>query len=843
MARLLRMERKHGTKQKIYCGNTTDIASNARIICIPKTHTLLRLFIFSVLFCHVLGGPLDGKIAPTAKAIERFMQWKEENSGTAEVVSAAGKIVGGGIAGLFTAGPPGAVYGLVSGAASYATDKATDAAMDLATENIKSDRIDRIVEGYFKYTIPAVKWLDSQATDHQAATVASVLPTAVLKASKVTKYLTKLSKFSGKFSPLKSIKSSTIHRGADAFKGGYQPSQPAQPHSPSTAQSSHFSSAGRQNNAPQSFLQQGTNIFQQGGYQQGKAQQSPFGIPPSEPFGGHLNTFKRTPIDTSVRGGDITNAAAMRQMEKFGLGSFTNFVPEDDDAIECANLAYFIYKNTPEFNRVIENAKKDNVILGYIDYPAIPPAYHGICISIIDHTMTNEDRRSINNARSEGYRNFLDVLKKQLAEHNKRVDEYIDKHNKTILKIEAYNKAVEIIKDIEVFIGNARKLRDYVKKALAAFSKPTEKEYFAQSYEDINGALRQLEIIQSYKEELQDARSSSIATQVNGIGKAVIENRFLEFFRGNARSILVARYILLNLANGKFDKRIWEQSKKLISLIDKKKIAPKALAASLGNLLSGALKTYGDYNYMVARLNELANGFLILNPSLLSDAQIVCTAKGVCGIVHDWTTVIAGTKGDIANDDKWFTANDYPVNNAQALLGCIKTSGKYIGIRVISEDPEAENKTIVRLLSGGNGKLWYQKGASAAFDFLAEGHDARETVDSVTGYRFKTIVLSDGTKIIYYPATKDAEATIAISGIPAWIFGKKIELRFEQEEQKPEDFASLFAQSVTKKTSTQFEEERARFLEDVQKDIGTLSEAEKIRILEFYNEIKEAMAT
>jgi|GEM_PF-4230306 len=520
--------------------------------------------------------------------------------------------------------------------------------------------------------------------------------------------------------------------------------------------------------------------------------------------------------------------------------------PVYKDFEECCSYAEFIDNNRSVFQGIVAEAEKYKSQIGEIHFPVIPNTT-ARCEDGMSQYMglrSREDVENRNKASVGEFKNFLEEFEKKRLEFHQRIDIYNERVNKSNTR----NKAIEIIKDIKEVLEGLNSPGNLVNKALKVFLKKTAEEYFVQSYEDIKDAFATLKFIKEFVAGNQLARGLKPKSPLSEIviDKAQMGEHFLELFRENVNSILVARSILEKFVYGRFSKEIKKAAKTLITLLDAKdakKISPSDFATSLAELITKALRTNDDYDYIFSRLTELESSFLFqpigrnlqyLMARKDAHSQFICTAGGICGAEIDCLSSFVKGKSDFERDHRWFIGGNYPVNTAQDLFSFIRPKGKFIGdiyIQEIGGEQEVTNPpgtnsetTIIRSLRGG------QKEASEMFDFFAKDHRVRDVYDSTVGdtYAYKKIVLSDNTEIKFYQITENNEYVIEISNIPAWILNNKIELRFIPQLASP---STIFMEKLN--------QEKRELQEKFNDEFSKLSDEDKHILLDLYDQVME----
>jgi len=239
----------------------------------------------------------------------------------------------------------------------------------------------------------------------------------------------------------------------------------------------------------------------------------------------------------------------------------------------------------------------------------------------------------------------------------------------------------------------------------------------------------------------------------------------------------------------------------LIETINEQYLEPEDLASRLEWLLKIAITDKRGFAHLKARLDEQMQGVLYAGssiagiyapisyageleqaviPPFIPGIRIVCSSSGLCGISDAVSAALSGARTDFVAADMRMRSLPDRFSSAQDLLNIIREKGEYAG------EPYRGPGVVgscVRSIQGG-----YEL-ASKTFELFARGNTVQESYN-------RSLILDDGTKITYAPATAatDGDTLIIIDQMPRWINPDTITLRFRpmfrpiKAESKEEGF-------------------------------------------------------
>lgn len=795
---------------------------------------------------------LDGTLVSWAEKVERLHELEREYPITTEAVSTGANIgancIEGGIVGFCTAGPAGILPGCGVGAIGGATQ----VVQGKVISKVIGDKIEPYVDKCAALGGRGLMALDAHLTEPHAHELSRFIIDKVITGFQHASFAKGMHKagipmskfdFRGigqdfKQAPLKNVydnlhfsegvKSGFANTINDAFGELPAPLSPGVSDFQVPSFSLQFQKMAEK---PESFLSETPNYWLQKMYQISKEESQGLHLPAIEPFDGHLNTFKG--VGSHAPGVQRADMAAfnerMHQANLAKMDSMAGFVPIPADYLECRNLVKRVTDNKKFFESRVAAAKSIKHLIGEIPFPSYSKLKKsGIQCweTLLDYDHTDDEIERNNKAVSATLKGFLAEFDRQINEYNERVDELqeLQKHQN--------------IKPVVAFLEHVDNPLEYVRNALRAFSKKTPDEFFALSKKDRRDAMLNLTYAKTMLDNVQSDREFSCDPIRVDTKKMTAE--ILAFFRGNPRSIEVARSLLLAYCNGKFDKKIIQQARDALTSFRKGALSPVEFASAVATINAQALHTVGDYEYMLSEVGELDTSFLTriamqATPikahkhhskekklDLLHDTGpiVICAPKGPCGIVNEWVSLVAVTKSNIEKAHTWFI-HQYPIATAQDLLSFIMPGGELIGESCReSMEKGGAHSPMVTIIDGGIEE------AQAMFKFFAQDHTVKRLYDPEIGQTAQKLVLADKTTIIFAPADSSGRAVIIIRDIPQWISQDTIQLRFEES-----------AELRMAKKIEQISKERQKILKELVQEYDALPEVDKQAIQKIYADV------
>jgi hypothetical protein len=478
----------------------------------------------------------------------------------------------------------------------------------------------------------------------------------------------------------------------------------------------------------------------------------------------------------------------------------------------CHDTQNHINGNKDYFDSIRRMAREHEAELGKIDFPATIemscPPYPCTFHWQVDHA--NEWYRR--------GRHFLDSFEAARAEFSRRIDDYnrriqpqIDEQNRRM----AMHKKYEQLREIDTYMsGQYHRLNPDYKRSFDAYVSDPEKYLSRPDQEFYADPLILMGAIA--EDYAVDPCHCAVGTKKGFLKLMRSDGRYIDLVKDLIK-MLLAHFQKFDL-NGEKDKASFEvffgdelsdtevrDAKKhiawLIEIIDKKPMEPEYLASRLEWLLKIAIKDEYGFAHLKARLNEQSQGVLyagssiagkhapissvlkgqqVVDPPFIPGIRIVCSQSGLCGISDAVSAALGGARTDFVAADMRMRSLPDRFYAAQDLLNIIRREGQYAGEPYIGTGAVDR---CVRSIQGGD------KLASQVFELFAHGNTVKESYNyDIHSFQY-SLILDDGTKITYVPATAaaDGDALMIIDQMPRWINPDTITLRFRPIEAESQE--------------------------------------------------------